>query len=122
MNDFNDLISTLPPGALEQLLGLGTLDERGAMLDRQLAQAEALRQSGTTPRSTGLGALGSGLAGAINQAVAGAKSNQLRGEQTKLLSEKDRLRLLAVKALLGGGDGLGSPGIPDLAGLSAGAA
>ncbi|WFG54196.1 hypothetical protein Mx9_p89 [Myxococcus phage Mx9] len=88
-NDFNDLLQQMTPEELEQLIGLGTLDERQSLLDKQMAQAEALMQQGGGRYSTPLGAALGGLAG-VGQSVMGTKQQQDAMEQQRaILGQKD---------------------------------
>lgn len=99
MDDLNALLSQMTPEELEQIFGMGTLDERGALLNQQMAQAEALRQSSGKQYSTGLGAALGGL-GDVTRMVGGTMDmNRLQKEQEALLGKKDAGRGLYVDAL-----------------------
>lgn len=99
MDDFNALLSQMSPEELEQLLNLGTMDERGALLQQQMAQAEALRQPSGRQYSTGLGAALGGI-GDLTRQIAGTRQmDTLRQQQEALLGKKDAGRGLYVDAL-----------------------
>lgn len=98
--DFNALLSQMSPEELEQLLGLGTLDERGEALQQQMALAQALQQpTGGHPSITPLG----GALGALNNGlryIHGAnKLEKLQKDQEALLAKKDEGRGLFVDAM-----------------------
>lgn len=66
MNDeFSQLWELMTPEMQNQMLAMGTLDERQAMLDRQMQQAELLKQGSGKQYSTGMGAALGGLADVI---------------------------------------------------------
>ena len=94
-----DLFSNLKPEDLKQLLGLGTLDEQGQLLQQQMAQAQALRRpSGTqytAPVAAGLG----GLADVLNSVNGTIQTHQARSGQEALLKQKDEGRGLYAKAI-----------------------
>lgn len=99
MDDLNTLLAQMSPEELEQLLGLGTLDERGGMLQQQMAQAEALRQPSGQQYSTGWGAALGGV-GDLTRQIAGTRQmDALRQQQEAILGKKDAGRGLYVDAL-----------------------
>lgn len=87
---------------------LTPFDEKNAILDAQLAQAQALRSRPMQQHSTGMGA-GLGVLGKLVRGIKGTvDESSLRGQQQKLMGEKqqdayDVLRaVLQAKALRGG--------------------
>lgn len=99
MDDLNALLSQMSPEELEQLLGMGTLDERGAMLNQQMAQAEALRQPSGQQHSTGWGAALGGVGDMARQIAGTRQMDALRQQQEALLGKKDAGRGLYVDAM-----------------------
>lgn len=98
--DFNALLSQMSPEELEQLLGLGTLDERGEALQQQMALAQALQQPmggqpSITPLGGALGALNNGLRYIHGQ----NQMEELQKQQQALLASKDKGRRDFVSAL-----------------------
>lgn len=103
MDDFSQLWESLPPEVQEQLLGMGTLDERGALLQQQMAQAEALRQPSGKQYSTGLGAALGGM-GDLARTIGGTMDmSRLQKEQEALLGKKDAGRMSFARHGLRGG-------------------
>lgn len=98
-----ELLAQLSPEELAQLLGLGTMDERSALLQQQLAQAEALRQGGGQKYSTGLGAALGGLGDVVNNVAGSMKAQKVNDQLLGLADEKDKRRQLYLKALRGDG-------------------
>jgi hypothetical protein len=99
MDDLNALLSQMTPEELEQLLGMGTLDERGGLLQQQMMQAEALRKPSGQQYSTGLGAALGGM-GDLARTIGGTMDmGRLQKEQEALLSQKDAGRGKYVDAL-----------------------
>lgn len=96
---FAQLLASATPEELQQLLGMGTLDEKGGALEQQMAQALALRQGGGRQYSTGAGA----ALGAVGDVLNGVRSHQQEGElkkqQEALLGQKDAGRNLYVELL-----------------------
>ncbi|RKH08993.1 hypothetical protein D7X74_30385, partial [Corallococcus sp. CA047B] len=109
-NDAFAFISALSPEEQQQLFGMGTLDERSAMLEKQLAQAQALRQPSGKTTDTGVGGALSGINDAMKNMYGTYKENQLQEQQMQLLNQKDDGRNLYASLLskLGGGMGGGS--------------
>lgn len=93
------LLSSATPEELEQLFGMGTLDERGGLLDQQLAQAMALRQGGGRQHTTGAGAALGGIGDVLNGVRSFQQEQQIRGQQQDLLGQKDAGRNLYVEML-----------------------
>lgn len=122
----DELLAQFTPEELAELIGLGTLDERGATIDQQLLQAQALQRPQTGPHSTGAGAALGGLGDAV-RSWAGAfrehglpgsgPDGGLRGQQAALLKKKDDGRMLFLKALRERQQVPGSAGMGDLPGL-----
>lgn len=103
MDEFSQMWESLPPEVQEQLLGMGTLDERGALLQQQMAQAEALRQPSGKQYSTGLGAALGGL-GDVTRMIGGTMDmGRLQKEQEALLGKKDAGRMSFARYGLRGG-------------------
>lgn len=102
-SSFDALLGDIPPEALEQMLAAGTLDERGAQLQQQMAQAEALRTNNASRAHTGIGAALSGAADMLN--AYSAKQGMQAGAQglSHLSDQKDALRRAYVEALRRGG-------------------
>lgn len=88
----NDALSGLSPEDLAKLMSLGTLDERSGALDQQLAQALALGRPSNVQHSTGMGAGLGGLGDVLNRVGGGIQAGGIRGEQAKLLAQKDAAR------------------------------
>lgn len=116
---FQQLLAQASPEELEQLMGLGTMDERGGLLEQQLAQAQALRTNNSQGHSTGLGAAFGGVADMLNGYASGAQQKGLGAQQQGLLGQKDAGRNLYLELLrrrgapqnAGAGDVLGvAPG------------
>jgi hypothetical protein len=97
--EFQQLLATASPEELEQLMGLGTLDERGALLDGQLAQAQALRTNNSQGHSTGLGAGLGGLSDVLNAYSSVRDQKAVGAEQQALAGKKDAGRNLYVELL-----------------------
>lgn len=99
-DDFSQLFDSLPPEVQEMLMGMGTLDERGALLQQQMAQAEALRQPSGRQYSTGLGAALGGI-GDFARQVAGTRGmDKAQGDLAALLDKKDAGRMAYAKNVL----------------------
>ena len=99
MTDLATLLSSLSPEELEQLLGMGTLDERGTLLEQQLQQAEALRNPSGQGHLTGLGGALGGFSNAVRDVQGAYTQGKLREQQAALLAQKDAGRGLYVDAL-----------------------
>lgn len=85
----NDLIANLSPEELQQLMGMTTLDERGGVIQDQIAQALAMRQPVSGQHSTGMGAALGGLGDVLGNIGGGIQNKMLRGEQQGNLAKKD---------------------------------
>lgn len=118
--DLDALLSQLSPEEIAELMGMGTLDERGSLLDQQLAQAQALRQPQSGPHSTGMGAALGGLGDAVRSFSGGIQELGLRDQQRGLLNQKDqgRQKFLEMLRQRQGGRVPGSAGMGDLGGGS----
>jgi len=97
--DFSDLLQQMTPEELEQLIGLGTLDERQQMLGHQMAQAELLRQPSNRHYSTGWGAALGGLADVVRAGQGQYQLEQAQQGMQDLLAQKDAGRGLYVDAI-----------------------
>lgn len=98
MDEFSALLQSLSPENQQLLLGMGSLDDRGALLEKQMAQAQALR----APRSGSGGLLGQGLAdfGNMMRDNRGREeADGIRSQQSALLDKQDAGRLAYAKAL-----------------------
>lgn len=98
-DDFEALLSTMSPEELQQILGLGTMDERGALLQQQMAQAEALRQPSGRQYSTGWGAALGGLGDAAKFIAGSRQMDKTQAGLEELLGKKDAGRGLYVDAM-----------------------
>lgn len=107
-----DLLESMPPEMVDQLLGLSVMGEKGGLLQEQLAQAQAMGQPSGRQFSTGMGAGLGGLGDLLRQLGGGLREKDLRGQQSALLSEK----LAGRKALAGliGAPGLDPSTVPDV--------
>jgi hypothetical protein len=97
--DFSAFLASLSPEEQEQLLGMGTLDERQAMLEQQMAQAQALRQPSDSRHVTGLGAALGGLTDGLRYVQGTREMEALRAQQEGLLGKKDAGRGLFADVL-----------------------
>lgn len=115
------LLSQLDPDTLQQLLGMGTLDERGQLLQQQQAMAQALRQPQGGGYSSVGGAIGAGLGDLVRGIGGGIASADLMKQQQALLGQKDAGRSAYVDALRAKpkmpGPVAGSAGMGDLPSL-----
>lgn len=91
-----DLLRSLPPDQLQQILNSGTLDQKDTHLQQQQAQAQALREQANGKQAYGAGAgLGQGLAsffGAVHQ-------GQLEDQQQKQFGQRQDSVNALVQAL-----------------------
>lgn len=94
-------LSQLSPEQLQQLMALGSLDEQGGDLDKQMEQAQALGQQQTSPHSTWGGAALGGLAGLINQLKSGHDVTQIQGQKAALRDKKSDVRGMYAQLLRG---------------------
>jgi hypothetical protein len=96
MNDFS-----LPPDVVAQLMQMGSLNRQDELLQQQLAQAEALRQ---TPQRHSYGAMagiGNGIANAVNGIHAGFMQHDAQqGLQGNAGHENDIAKQIAQAMLL----------------------
>lgn len=93
-----ELLGSLPPEALQQLLGMGTLDERGDLLQQQLLQAQALQNPTSGDHSTGMGAALGGLGDVFRSVGGGMQQNKAQGQQLDILGKKDAGRAAFARA------------------------
>lgn len=99
MDEFDeyDFMQELSPEEAQKLINLGTLDERAALLQQQLARAEALRQPG--PRhSTPMGAAVGGIGDIFNAIQSAMQQRDIQRQQQELLGQKDAGRLSLARA------------------------
>lgn len=99
MDDLETLLSQMSPEELEELLRLGTLDERGALLEQQLAQAQALRQPDNRQHYSGFAGAMAGLSNAANNVYGAYQQKKLGEQQQALLGQKDAGRGLYADAI-----------------------
>lgn len=97
--DFDALLQQMTPEELEQLLGLGTLDERQGMLGHQMAQAELLKQPSNKQYSTGWGAALGGLGDVIRAGQGQYQLEQAQQGMEDILAQKDAGRGLYADAI-----------------------
>jgi hypothetical protein len=116
---FLELLSSLTPEEMEQLMGMGTLDERSALVQQQLSQAEGLRaKSGAEwaqgPGASGLSAALGGLGGLANSIAGTVQGGRASEELQGLLGKKDAGRNLYAQLLRR--QGQGAPAVQPAAG------
>lgn len=92
--DFDQLWELMSPEEQNQLLAMGTLDQRQGMLDRQMQQAELLRQGSNQKYSTGLGAALGGLANVVQAGQGQYQLEQAQQGMDDLLAQQDEGRIL----------------------------
>lgn len=88
------------PEATQQLIGLGTQDERSALLQQQLAQADALRNKRGPAHMTLGGALGEGLGSLGANIMGGIQGMQARQGMRDVLDTKDAGRNTFTQQLI----------------------
>lgn len=97
MND--DLLANIPPELLAELMGLSSMDDEQALLEQQLARAQALRQGGNqqyrTPGAAGVQALGNLVRGGVGL----AQESGVQAKQKGLVDEELRLNQLLAEHL-----------------------
>lgn len=110
------ILSQLTPEELQQLMGMGTLDERGQLLQQQLQMADALRQPQAGEHSTGLGAALGGLGDVLRGTIGGIAGKQAMGKMEGLMGQKDAGRNTFLQAFLKGqrGGAAGPMGAGDI--------
>lgn len=87
------------PQQLAEMMGLGTMDERSARLEQQMAMADALAQPSSVQRSTGWGAALQGIGDIGGAIMGGLRGSEARKQQQALLDEKDRRRGMLPKTI-----------------------
>lgn len=111
------LLSQYTPEQLAQLLGMGTLDERGSALQKQQEQADALAGGSSAQRySTGAGAAIGGVGNAIASVGGGVQGLMLGKQQAQLLDKKDAGRLEYLRGLRAKPPGPPAGAVPGSAG------
>ena len=98
-NELEALLATLTPEELQQLMGLGTNDERSGIVQQQLAQADALRNSQMGDYGTPGGAAMGGISSVLDKVRGGMEAKDLQGQQQGLLGQKDAGRMTYLDAL-----------------------
>jgi hypothetical protein len=93
------LLEQLSPEELQQLMGMGTLDERGGMAQQQQARADALRNYEAPAMLTPGGAIGAGMGDLFREVGGGVGAMRAQGQMGDLLNEKDAGRSLYVDVL-----------------------
>lgn len=100
--DAVDPLEDMSPDQLRQFLSLGTADDRKQHLQRQLLQAQAMRQGGPQVQHTSpMGALLGGIAGAGTSLAGGLRENQLNKQMGDLLNGQVDARQLFLQKLYG---------------------
>lgn len=97
--DFEALMQQMSPEELEQLISLGSVDDRQKALLQQMAQAEALGQMGGERYSTPLGAALGGIGDVARGFASQGRLKDLQAQQQDLLSQQDDGRGLYVDIL-----------------------
>lgn len=97
--EFAELWELMSPEEQNQLLAMGTLDERQAMLNRQMQQAELLKQGSGKQYSTGAGAALGGLADVIRAGQGQYMGQQAQAGIEDVLGQKDAGRSLYADAI-----------------------
>lgn len=93
-------LAQMDPAVLDELMRLGTLDERNALLEQQIAQAQALRQPDNAQHYSALGGVLGGLNSAIGNIYGTYKTEKAAAEQQNLLKQKDAGRGLYVQEMM----------------------
>lgn len=93
------LMSSLPPEALQKMLGLGTVDDQQALLQQQMAMAEALRQPDQRNYGSVGGNIGAGIGNALGAFAGGMQQRDLMGQQRGLIDQRQGGREAYAKAL-----------------------
>lgn len=106
---FDMLLAQASPEELEQMLGAGTLDERAALLQQQMAQAEGLRTNNAASARSPIGAALHGVGDMLNAYSARQGVQQARAGHEAVLGQKDALRRAYVEMLRRGGRSAPSP-------------
>jgi hypothetical protein len=117
----NDILSSLSPEEIHQLMGLSTADEQEAQLQAQLQQAEELRRAKSGAHTTGLGAALGGLGDVVNSGIGAYQQHKLHGQEQDLLGQKraGREKYLEILRRAQLGDQLrGTGGMGDMGALS----
>jgi hypothetical protein len=96
------LINGADPETLKALLGAGTLDQGDTMLEKQLAQAHAMRSQLAGQQPYGLGG---GIGNAIAQTLEGFNEHSLRQQQQANLDKRQKSIDAMIAALRGDGGG-----------------
>lgn len=116
------LLQQYTPEQLAQLLGLGTLDERGGLLDKQAEQAKALATPNHQPYTTGTGAA-IGAVGDVLGGLGGGIAGLLTADKQKgLLNQKDAARLEYLRGMRAKPPGPAQPQTQSLPGPTPGSA
>ncbi|QSQ14043.1 hypothetical protein [Myxococcus landrumensis] len=98
-DDFNAFLATLSPEEQQQLMALGTLDERDAQMQQQMALAEMLGKPRERQYSTGAGAAMGELANGLRMIHSQGQLEKLQAEQAALLAQKDAGRNLMLQGI-----------------------
>lgn len=98
-NDPYAMLAQMDPAVLDELMRLGTVDERQALLEQQMAQAQALRKPDGQQHYSALGGALGGLNSAINNIYGAYQQGQLSEQQMELMKQKDAGRVKYARAL-----------------------
>ena len=113
----NGALAGLSPDVLKAIVGLSGMDEEGALLQEQLAQALDMQRPSGQQYTTGWGAALGGLGDIVRGAAGGYQANQLRGQQKALVDQKGAARSSYADAILRALEQPAVPGAPS-AGMS----
>jgi hypothetical protein len=88
----DDIFSQLSPEQLQQLMHLGTLNQRSDLLQQQMQQALALRKPSGEKHVTGFGAAVGGLADIGNSVIGQLRENKAREALDQNITEQEQGR------------------------------
>jgi hypothetical protein len=95
----DDIFSQLSPEQLQQLMHLGTLNQRSDLIQQQMQQAIALRKPSGEKHITGFGAAVGGLADIGNSVVGQIRENKAREALDKNMTEQEKARSIIAELL-----------------------
>jgi hypothetical protein len=96
---FSQQLAALSPQQRQQILGLGTWDDRHQRLMEQLQQAQALRQD-PGQHSTGLGEALGGLGSVLSTVNSGLQSKALNAKLDALVGQRQQGRDAYAQAIV----------------------
>jgi hypothetical protein len=105
-----NILDTLSPEDLQQLLGAENIPERQRILQEQLGQAQLLANRPQRAHTTGAGAALSGVGDVIGAIGGGLETARVRGQQNGLLEQLVKAKMLGARA--GGPGAAPGPGLP----------